>query len=189
MSIFKWLPKHWGHYQPSLSVIFTRDYSILSSHLTLDFWKFTAHNASNFTSNVNRDPIQLWYDPIMSNQGICAPSNCLDLSPVTFLKGGSLFNGTYLQKNQLVKMCNGVTPVNAAIGSHVGWNDTTIYVWVHFFVLIISTFSLRESLNCFKENISWPLAGCSIQQWPLWWGNQLPFGCLRQILLTFMPSF
>lgn len=54
---FVGLPIPWEQYQHELGVRFTREYSILSSNLTLGMYRFTSHDVYNGTSYMNRDPI------------------------------------------------------------------------------------------------------------------------------------
>ena len=104
MPTFMELPVPWEDCQHSLGIKFTEGVLILSSNLTLGMWRFTSHDASNITPYVNRDPIRFRYDPILNNWDLYGLSNSLDLCPLTLLKGGHLFNGTYFHINWLAKM-------------------------------------------------------------------------------------
>lgn len=120
----------------------TRDYPILSSNLTLGTWRFNSHNASNMTPYVNRDPIRFQYDHIMSSWDLCGPSNCLDLYPLTLLKGGHLFNGTYFDIKRPVKMWTGAIPVTT--GRQIGWKAAPVCVWPPFFFLVTNISFVRD---------------------------------------------
>lgn len=131
--------------------------------------------------------IPIWH--IMSNWNSCGPSNYLGLHPLTLLKGGHLFYGTYFHISQSVKKWTGATPVNVTIGSQVGWKATPVYVRLPFFFLVTNIPTLLETtLTALMGNISWPLAGWHIQQQLSWWGNQMLFEYLWYILPTFMLS-
>jgi hypothetical protein len=45
-------------------------------------WRFTPYDTSNITPYVNRDPIRLWYDPILNNWGSSGPSIILIYAPL-----------------------------------------------------------------------------------------------------------
>ena len=104
MPTFLGLPILLEHCQPSLGVRFAGGYPVLPSNLTHGIWRFTSYDAYNITPYVNRDPIRFRYDPILNNWDLYGLSNSLDLCPLTLLKGGHLFNGTYFHINWSPKM-------------------------------------------------------------------------------------
>ena len=127
----------------------------MPSNLTRGIWRFTSYDAYNITPYVNRDPIRFRYDPIMNNWDLYGLSNSLDLCPLTLLKGGHLFYGTYFHINQSVKIWTGATPVNVTIGSQIGWKATPVYVRLPFFFLVTNIPTLLETtLTALMGNIS-----------------------------------
>lgn len=151
MLMFLGLPNPLEHCQHALGIRFTKDYPILLSNLTLGLWKFTSHDAYNITPYVKRDTIWFQYDTIMCHWDSCGPFNCLYLHPLTLLKGGSFFKGTYFHLNWSAKMWARATPVKVTISSHIGRKAIPVYVRPPFFFLVSIASIIRDSLNCFNE--------------------------------------
>ena len=102
MTTFLELTIPWVHCQTVQGIKLAREYPKLSN-LTLGMSNFTSHDASNIIFCVNRYHIRCCYDHIMINRDLCGPSNCLDLCPLTLLKGDCLFSLVYFHMNLLEK--------------------------------------------------------------------------------------